>query len=158
MHLSARVGMAFLLIVLGLTPPKSSASSSPQQTANTPDTNGQEASRPNPDASGIYHGGKGVSPPLIIHSVDPEFPDKARQKRLAGTCVVSLIVDTTGTPRNVQISKSIESTVPPELRSAARGLDLNAVKAASQYRFKPGTYQGKPIPIQVKVAINYRIY
>lgn len=154
MHLSARMVMALLLLILGANPMQGI----PQQTATTPDTNGQEASAPNPDASGIYHGGKGVTPPLLIYSVDPEMTDKARQKKLSGTCVVSMIVDISGTTQNVQISKSIASAVAPKLRSAARGLDLNCVEAARQYRFKPGTYQGKPIPVEIKVEINYRIY
>lgn len=162
MHLSTRT-ILVLLLVLGVTTPDSSGSSMPtqevaQQRATTPDTDGQEAPRPNPDASGIYHGGKGVSPPEIIYSVDPEMTDKARQKKLSGTCVVSMIVDVSGTPQNVQISKSIGSAVDPKLRSAARGLDENCVKAARQYRFKPGKYQGKPVPVEIKIEINYRIY
>ena len=161
MHLSTRTVLV-LLLVLGVTTPDSSGSSNPmhgtpQQTATTPPTDGQEAPSPNPNASGIYHVGN-VSPPQIIYSVDPEMTDKARQKKLSGTCVVSMIVDVSGTPQNVRISRSIESAVPPKLRSAARGLDLNCVEAAKQYRFKPGTYQGKPIPVEIKVEINYRIY
>ena len=160
MHLSTRT-ILVLLLVLGMTTSDSSGSpthGTPQQTATAPPTDGQEASRPNPDGSVIYQGGKGVSPPEITYSVDPEMTDKARQKKLGGTCVVSMIVDVSGTPQNVQIAKSIATTVAPKTQSAARGLDLNCVKAAKQYRFKPGTYQGKPVPVEIKVEINYRIY
>lgn len=163
MHLSTRT-ILVLLLVLGVTTPDSSGSSNPihaipQQAATAPDhTNGQEASSPNPDASGRYHLGNGVSPPQVIYSVDPEMTDKARQKKLSGTCVVSMIVDISGTPQNVEIAKSIATTAAPKLQPVARGLDLNCVKAAKQYRFKPATYKGKPIPVQIKVEINYRIY
>lgn len=153
MYLSIRMVMALLLLVLGASPMQGI----PHQTTTTPAINEQEASSPNPDASGIYHGGKGVTPPLLIYSVDPEFTDKARKKKLSGTCIVSMVVDVTGTPQNVQVVESIASS-NPKLQSAAKGLDENAIKAARQYRFKPGTYQGKPVPVEIKVEIDYRIY
>jgi TonB family protein len=162
MHLSAKMIMA-LLIGLALTTSDSSGSSNPtqgipQQTATMPDTNGQETSSANPDASGIYHGGKGVWPPQIIYSVDPEFTDKARQKKLSGTCVVSVVVDRTGRPQDVHVVRSIAAYLPPKFHSAAIGLDENAVIAAKQYRFKPGTYKGKPVPVEVNIEITYSIY
>ena len=168
MHLSAKMIMLIVFIGLGLTTVDSSGSCHPtqsvaQQAAIAPDANGQEPSvtsppsSPNPDASGIYHGGKGVTPPLLIYSVDPEFTDKARKKKFVGTCVLSMVVDTNGTPQNVQVVESIASS-NPKLQSAAKGLDENAIKAAKQYRFKPGTYQGKPVPVEIKVEINYRIF
>ena len=54
------------------------------------------AQRPNPDASGKYHVGDGVSAPRLIYAPDPEFTDKARRKKLGGTVVVSLTVDAAG--------------------------------------------------------------
>ena len=160
MHLSTRT-ILVLLLVLGVTTPDSSGSSNPmhgtpQQTATTPPTDGQEA--PSPNASGIYHGGKGVWPPQIIYSVDPEMTDKARQKKLSGTCVVSVVVDRTGRPQDVHVVRSIAAYLPPKFHSAAIGLDENAVIAAKQYRFKPGTYKGKPVPVEVNIEITYSIY
>jgi hypothetical protein len=38
--------------------------------------------KPNPDASGKYHVGDGVSAPKLLFAVDPEFTDQARHKRL----------------------------------------------------------------------------
>ncbi len=164
MQLSARMIMALLLIGLGLTSSDSSGSAKlmpkvAQQKALIPDgANKQDAATPNPDASGVYHVGNGVTAPQAIYSVDPEFSDQARKKKLGGTCIISMVVDATGTPQDVQVSKSIASTVGPKLQSAAKGLDENAIKAAKQYRFKPGTYQGKPVPVEIKVEINYLIY
>jgi hypothetical protein len=36
--------------------------------------------RPNPDASGKYHLGDGVSAPKLVFASDPEFTDQARRK------------------------------------------------------------------------------
>lgn len=161
MHLSTRT-ILVLLLVLSVTTSDSSGSpmhGTPQQRATAPDgTNGQEASSPNPDASGIYHVGNGVRPPQVIYSIDPQFTEIARQKKLDGTCVVSMVVDRNGTPQDVHVARSIAAFLPLKFRSAARGLDENAINAAKQYKFKPGTYQGKPVPVEVNIEITYRLY
>jgi len=40
--------------------------------------------KPNPDASGKYHLGDGVTPPKLVSAVDPEFTAEARRKKLQG--------------------------------------------------------------------------
>lgn len=116
------------------------------------------ASKPNPDAAGIYHMGDGVIGPEVAYAPDPEFSDKARKKRLGGTCIVSLVVDADGNPHNVRVVQSIATGLNKKLQSAAISLDENAVKAAQQYRFKPATYQGKPVPFEVKIEVAFRFY
>ena len=60
---------------------------------------------------------------------------------MSGVCAVSLIVDASGMPQNVPVVKSLES-----------GLDQNAIKAVSQYRFKPAMKDGTtPVPVQITV-------
>jgi hypothetical protein len=113
---------------------------------------------PKPNADGVYQVGNGVSAPQITYSIDPELTDAARRKKLTGTCIVSLVVDTRGIARDRQVSTSIADTVPPKLRSIATELDRNAVNAVKMYRFKPGMYQGKPVPVETTVGINYRLY
>jgi TonB family protein len=38
------------------------------------------------------------------------------------------------------------------------GLDQKAVEAVRHYRFKPATLQGKPVPVEVNIEVNFRIY
>jgi TonB family protein len=116
------------------------------------------APRPNPDAAGRYHVGDGVSAPQLVYAPDPEFTDKARKKKLAGTVVVSLTVDATGKPQDVRISRSLAEGVSKKLRPIALGMDENAVKAVTEYRFKPAEFQGKLVPVDTTLEINYRIY
>jgi TonB family protein len=114
--------------------------------------------RPNPDSSGVYHVAKGVTPPKVVYSVDPEFSDKARRKKINGICVVALIVDATGAPKDVHIRRSAADGLPAKFRSAAMSLDKNALNAVSQYRFDPGTFQGKPVPVEIAIEVNFRAY
>jgi TonB family protein len=114
--------------------------------------------RPNPDASGKYHLGDGVTAPKLIFSVDPEFTDQARHKRLQGVVIVALTVDTAGNSQDVRVARSLAQDVSKKYKQIALGLDDNAVAAVKQYRFQPGQFQGKPVPVEIQVKVNYRIY
>jgi len=58
--------------------------------------------RPNPDASGKYHIGDGVTPPVLVHAVEPEF---AKTLRYNERCFVALTVGTDGKPTDVHIAR-----------------------------------------------------
>jgi TonB family protein len=96
---------------------------------------------------GAMHVGGGVSAPRLIFSVDPEFSDEARRAKYQGVSVLSIIVDAQG---NVQRARV--------LRPLGMGLDEKALEAVKQYRFQPATYQGKSVPVEVNIEINFRIY
>jgi len=96
---------------------------------------------------GLYHVGGGVSAPQLVFAPDPEFSDEARRAKYQGVCVVSLIVDAQGNPQRVSV-----------VRHLGMGLDEKAVEAVRQYKFKPATLQGKPVPVEVNIEVNFRIY
>ena len=118
----------------------------------------QVAPQQNPDASGNYHVGDGVSPPKLLYAPDPEYTDQARRKRLQGKIVLSLTVDTKGKPQDVRVLHSLAETVDKKLQAAAVSLDEKAVTAVKQYRFDPALFQGKPVSVETTVEVNYRIY
>jgi periplasmic protein TonB len=96
---------------------------------------------------GLYHVGGGVSAPQLIYAPDPEFSDEARRAKYQGVCVVSLVVDAQGNPQRVQV-----------VRHLGMGLDEKALEAVRQYKFKPAMLQGKPVPVEVNIEVNFRIY
>ncbi len=118
-----------------------------------------------PDADGVYHVGHGVRPPRVITSVNPEYTDLARKKKISGICVVGLVVDAQGNPQNIRVVRSIGKDLEsigkdldPKLKKAAEGLDQNAINAVSKYRFSPAEYQGKPVPVQVNIEVNFKMF
>ncbi len=107
--------------------------------------------------AGTDKGGENARPKLIYGPI-PEYTDKARKKKLSGACVLSLTVDASGMPQDVAVVQSIEDTVPKKLKSAAQGLDENAMKAVRQYRFRPAMSDGKPVPAAIKVEVQFALY
>ena len=114
--------------------------------------------RPNPDADGTYHLGDGVTAPVVVHVVDPEFTDKARRAKVNGDCQISLVVDRDGRPQEVKVVRSVAEAVPPNERDAAMSLDAKAVEAVEGYRFKPAMFGGKPVPFELQVGVTFRIF
>ena len=38
------------------------------------------------------------------------------------------------------------------------GLDEKAVEAVRQYKFKPAMENGKPVPVEIYVEVNFQIF
>jgi TonB family protein len=114
--------------------------------------------RPNPDASGKYHVGDGVAAPELIHSFPPELPEKLREKKISATCLVRLTVDTDGNPTDVHVINSTPSLDDKKRHEAAIEIQDSCIKAVKQYRFEPGIYQGKPVPLELNVKIDFKIF
>jgi periplasmic protein TonB len=38
------------------------------------------------------------------------------------------------------------------------GLDEKALEAVLRYRFKPAMKGGKPVPVLITIAVNFRLY
>lgn len=89
----------------------------------------------------------GVIAPKVIYQRDPEFSEKARQAKEQGTVTVSLIVGTDGKPRNVKVECS---SVPD--------LNENAVDAVKDWRFEPGTKDGKPVMVKLSADVEFWLY
>ena len=102
---------------------------------------------PNDAASQPYRVGVGVSAPKLIHDVDPEYSKEARKARYQGTVVLWLIVDAQGLPQKIRVQRSL-----------GMGLDEEAVKAVSKWRFEPSKKDGQPVPVMINVEVNFRLY
>jgi len=99
------------------------------------------------DGNSIYVPGNGVVAPTLLVAPEAEFSDDARRNKYQGTCMLSVIVDAHGNPQNVHV-----------IRTLGMGLDEKALEAVRHYRFKPGTKDGKPVPVIISVAVDFRLF
>ena len=106
------------------------------------------ATQPTGDGVGkdVYKIGGDVSAPILVSYIDPEYSDYARRKKISGICLISMVIDTNGVPRNLQVHKSLEPS-----------LDQNAIAAVSQYRFKPAMKNGQPVPVRITIQIQFKL-
>jgi hypothetical protein len=61
-------------------------------------------------------------------------------------------------PRNLIILKSATDRLPADQRDAGERFDVSALKAVKDFRFRPATLDGKPVPAQIKVEEKFHTY
>jgi len=86
--------------------------------------------------------------PRVIHQVQPNYTKEARDKKIQGTVVVGCVVLPDGSVGTVTVLRSLD---------AAFGLDEEAIKAVKQWRFEPGTLDGKPVPVRVTIMVPFTV-
>jgi protein TonB len=68
--------------------------------------------------------------------------------KIQGEVLLECVVGTDGNVGNIRVMRSLDSTF---------GLDQEAIKAARQWRFAPGTRFGEPVPVLVTIAIQFTL-
>jgi TonB family protein len=91
--------------------------------------------------------GHGVTAPVVTRQSEPEYSQEARKKKFNGTLLIGLVVDKQGRPQDVHI-----------IRGVGMGLDENALKAVSHYRFRPAMENGQPVAVRINVEVNFQIF
>jgi outer membrane biosynthesis protein TonB len=89
----------------------------------------------------------GMHPPKATHQPEAEYSPEARKKQIDGKCLISMVVDTSGMPRNVHVIRcSDQLFAQPSLAST------------TQYRFRPATMaNGDPVAVEILVEVDFRI-
>jgi len=89
--------------------------------------------------------GPGVSPPQVVHRVEPEyFPNGAREKP-AGAVVLDAIILEDGAPKIVRV-----------IRSQNWELDEIAINALQQWKFSPATKDGRRVKVRMNIAVSFK--
>ena len=88
-----------------------------------------------------------ATPPHVISTPSPAYSEEARKARLEGTVMLSLVVGDDGMPYGIHVAKSL-----------GMGLDEQAISAVRSWKFEPGTYQGKKVPVQISVEVSFHLY
>jgi protein TonB len=96
---------------------------------------------------GVYKVGGGISAPKPVTTPDPQYTEEARNAKIQGTCILWLIVDANGHPRDVKV-----------VRGLGYGLDAKALETVKQWVFEPAKKDGQAVNVQVSVEVGFRLY
>jgi TonB family protein len=94
----------------------------------------------------VYSAGGDVTSPSVISKVDPQYTEDARQQKIAGSVMLSMVIGTDGIAHDISV-----------LRSLDPGLDRKAAEAVEQWHFAPGTLKGEPVAVRAVVEVNFRL-
>jgi len=100
-----------------------------------------------PPAGALEIGNCSLSPvpPRPVFEPDPMFPSGIRDR--TSSVVLWMIVDTKGKPHDITVA-----------RSGGKAFDDSAVSTVRSWRFKAGTCNGEPMPMQINVEVRFRLY
>ncbi len=87
-----------------------------------------------------------VTPPVLTHFENAEYPKQALDANLEGKVVLVLDIDATGA-----VTKA---TVPNPI---GHGFDEAAVAAARKFVFEPAKRAGTPIPVRIRYTYNFTL-
>ena len=92
--------------------------------------------------------GNGVTMPVEIQKGIPRYTSEAMRARIQGAIMVECIVQISGVCTDIRVKRSFDP---------AFGLDQEAIKAAAQWRFRPGTLRGEAVPVIVTMEIAFAL-
>jgi len=108
----------------------------PREPSSVPESSGGE--------SGAQKAAGDVKPPVLVRRIEARYPEKLRSEKKSGIVVVQTTVDERGRIVNPVIVRHSE----PEFEAAA-------LEALRQWEYAPATLQDKPVPVLIKIAINF---
>jgi len=77
----------------------------------------------------------------------PEYNEEARQLRVEGSVLLEAVVRTDGRVDSVKVIKGL-----------GHGLDESAIQTITErWRFRPGTFKGKPVNVRVSIEVTFRL-
>jgi len=90
--------------------------------------------------------GSGVLPPQGIYQPQPRYTEEARLARIQGVVILEAVIDEEGNVVQVKVLKGLPM-----------GLSESAVETASQWKYKPATLDGKPVPVYFNLTVRFSL-
>jgi TonB family protein len=97
---------------------------------------------------GAYRPGNGVTTPELLQEVKPAYTAEAMRAKVQGSVYLECVVRQDGSTGDCRVVRSLDPTF---------GLDQEAIRAARQWRFRPGTRFGQPVPVLVTIELMFTL-
>lgn len=92
----------------------------------------------------------GLVNPVVIAStkVQPRYPEAARLGRLEGRVILQATIDRDGVVQQIEVL---------QVSRPGLGFEQRAVEAVREWRYTPGTIEGKPVPVLLTVIVDFSL-
>lgn len=97
---------------------------------------------------GVYRPGNGVSTPRLLRQVKPAYTSDAMRAKVQGTVLLQCTVQADGSVADIRVLRSLDPVF---------GLDQEAIKAARQWQFAPGTRMGEPVKVEITIELSFSL-
>jgi periplasmic protein TonB len=87
--------------------------------------------------------------PVAQRQVTPQYTSEAMRAKLQGEVVIQAVVGADGAVDRARVTQSLDSQL---------GLDAAALVAVKRWTFKPGTKDGKAVPVAVTLSLQFRLH
>jgi TonB family protein len=94
----------------------------------------------------VYRPGNGVTTPVPIEQPTPRYTPDALTARVEGSVTLECVVAADGTVSEGRV-----------VRPLFPSLDQAALRTLSAWKFKPGTRDGKPVPVRVEIEMTFSL-
>ena len=91
-------------------------------------------------------GDAGVSAPVLVRDVKPQYTADAMRAKIEGVVKVQCVVETDGSTGDIEVTQPLDP-----------GLDQEAVKAVRKWQFKPGTKDGKAVRVRITLELTFTL-
>ena len=96
----------------------------------------------------VYRAGDGVTLPVVTKNVKPAYTKAAMDAGIQGSVLLKAVVQADGDVGDVQVTRSLDTEF---------GLDEEAIKAAKEWKFKPGSKDGKPVAVEITLEMTFTL-
>ena len=86
--------------------------------------------------------------PVALHMERPRYSTDAMRARIQGVVVIDCVVRPNGRCSDIRVARSLDPVF---------GLDEEAKRAVTMWRFTPGTRRGDPVPVAVRLELQFTI-
>jgi TonB family protein len=94
----------------------------------------------------VYQPGGEVKSPKLVHYVEPSFSSSSKEAFVEGVVRISTVVTIEGHPADLHVLSGLNTEE-----------DRTAVEAVTQWRFQPGSKNGKPVNVRVTVEVEFHL-
>lgn len=96
----------------------------------------------------VYKPGEGVTLPVIVKRVNPDYTAEAMREQIEGVVVLTGVVRRDGHVTDITVKQSLDSV---------HGLDQRAIAALKMWEFKPGLKDKEPVAVQIDVQMKFTL-